>query len=337
VGLAEVTSASAANIPLTSGDRRVMTRWLARQSGVAETLYIRVKVEGAQACRPDGRDGYAAGSSGVLVATTHPVNKAGRPVSSVVLAQSRLTPCNAEVGESIALPLDIPVRAGDELATVVRNAHQRPQENYFSTNHLYVPATAAGASGEDVREVDSAAPAGWPELDPREAVGYSDDGGATWELPGGPYGESEGRVFLPTYIVRYSDGRSSGQPYYYALPSRGEVTMSYPPRGRAWAAVAIQANTTGPGAATAVLLVDGRARAQARLAGPGIARARIDPVRIAADAQVTIRVLTGPAGLSLPTLFADRVWADIWSQGSAEHGRLAESPRNAVPLIALEQ
>jgi len=66
-----------------------MTRWVAPRSGVAETLYLRVKVEGAD-CRAGGRAGYAAGTSGRLVATTHPVRPDGRPDTRTTLAEAQL-------------------------------------------------------------------------------------------------------------------------------------------------------------------------------------------------------------------------------------------------------
>ena len=64
---------NAANIPLDTSRKWVMQRWVARHTGVIERLYFYAKSEGSDDCPNKGRSGYADGTSGRLLATTHRV------------------------------------------------------------------------------------------------------------------------------------------------------------------------------------------------------------------------------------------------------------------------
>lgn len=323
----------AANVPLNTSDRRVMTRWVAARSGTVEAILIRVKIEGAAGCDSGGRPGYAAGDAGVLRATTHPVDRSGRPVGDVVLARSAMAPCTAARGESITLPLNIRVERGRGFATVVWNSHPDPAGNHFSTNHLFVASAAAGAHAFDVRPSPlPRVPAPWPGLDTSEAVGLSEDGGRTWQVPARPYGEGDPRTAVPTYILRYRDGQTTGQPFYYGLLSREVVEVAFPPVRYPRTISQIRAHAIQPGAATAEVLVDGTRRAGVRLEGPGVAQAPLAPVAVPAGAHVTVRVPTGTAGLGLPALFSDRVWADAWHPAASSVSLLPGHREGGVPV-----
>lgn len=203
---------SAANISVNTAGERVMARWVAARTGTISTLYLRVKVENTAGCIFGGRTGYAAGTSGAFRATTYRVLPDGRPDTAAVLGQTQFNPCQRQSGESVDIPLNIAVTKGQELATVVQNADGAPATNWFSTNHLYTEAGVLGANGRNER--DPNATDAHYGLDPREIVGYSTDGGATWSLPGGPYGAPGGKSFIASYIQRYSDG---------AVAVRGDV------------------------------------------------------------------------------------------------------------------
>ena len=195
----------------------MLIRWVARRTGTVDALQLQVKVTGR---------GYAAGAGGVLQATTYPVLANGRPNISAPLATDRFPTRSRERGGAVAVRLDLPVNAGDQFATVVRNDAERPSRDFFSANFLYAKNGVRGANGRN--ELSVSAGDRYYGLDARELVGYSRDGGDTWLLPGGPYGSNGGTDFLPTYVQQYSNGVALGQYYYYAHRVSGPVRMVYP-------------------------------------------------------------------------------------------------------------
>jgi hypothetical protein len=315
---------AAANIPLRRAGDRVLIRWVARRTGTIDVLHIRVKVRGS---------GYAAGSTGVLRATTHPVRPDGRPRTSVTLRRNSLVPGVAERGGSVALRLRLPVRAGQELATVIRNGARDPADDYFSANFLYAARGVVGANGRNERHAD--APDEYYGLDPRELVGWSRDGGSSWRMPGAPYGARGGRAFLPTYVQEYADGTADGQFYYWSTPVEGVVTMVYPKVPRAWTITRLAAFTNGAGSAEVALLVDGERRAATRLSGSGFLSESIAPVTVAKGSTVSVTTRAGDGGLSLSQQFADRVWAELVGLGTGYRWFLQGQPRSAVPVYPL--
>ena len=173
---------SAANMTHKRNATWVMTRWVARRTGVLSTLYLRVKTERSTQCYGKGRSGYAAGTSGSALVTTHPVLANGRPNLKITLARDEFNPCErAGLAESAAISLNLSVRAGEEYATIVRNVDPNPGANYFSSNFLYNASYLVGANGRNER--NRAARDVFYGLDPRELVGYSRDAGASWALP----------------------------------------------------------------------------------------------------------------------------------------------------------
>jgi hypothetical protein len=313
----------AANIALRARDQRVVIRWVARRTGRLEALHIRVKVRGR---------GYGGGSTGVLHATTHPVRPDGKPRTAVVLSRARLSPGRRQWGGSVALPMHLPVRAGQELATVIRNAAADPRRDYFSTNFLHAEQGLVGANGRNERR--RSAGDAYYGLDPRELVGYSADGGASWRLPGAPYGPQGGRAFIPTYVQQYADGRFEGQCYYWSSPASGRVTMVYPEVASTWRITHLGTFTRG-GAAEVVLTVDGERHASARLAGTGFVVEAIAPVTVSKGSTVTVTTIAGNRGLALSRQFADAVWARLMGLGRHFHWYLRGEPQTAVPLYPL--
>jgi hypothetical protein len=301
---------AAANIPLDEAGKRVLLRWVAADDGVAQRVLLRVKVEGAE-CEPSGREGYARGSSGVLAARMHPVaGGTGRPDESQVLATARLVPCDAHEREGVGIPVNVPVRAGQQYAIVVRNADPDPRANWFSLNMLYAAAAAAGPHGRDERAGTSRA--WWTGLDPREVVGF-DDGSGRFRVPGGPYGEAEGRVFLPTYLVDYGN-RVVGQPFYWALPARGVAVGTLPAVSRERRVRALDVLLAGEGRGVVELRVRGTVVGRADVTGSGVARAELRAT-LPAGEEVEVRARVGPDRLPMPILFADPLWANISGGG----------------------
>jgi hypothetical protein len=291
-------------------------------------------VEGSDNCPYSGRSGYAKGTTGLMVVTTHPVSDSGEPDLSRTLSREEFRPCGRELGESVAVDLgDMPVEQGHEYATVVRNGDTQPQANYFSLNVLWTEQGLVGANSRNERS-PSAADA-YYGLDPRELVGYSTNQGQTWHLPGGPYGPLGGRAFIPTYIVEHTDGSKTGQPYYSSGSLQGPITMVYPSVPRRWTIRQIGAFTTGPGQSTVTLRVDGETKASAALSGTGMLREPIDPVEVEPGQTLTLTTTTGPGALALRDLYGDWTWARVMGFGTSYAHYLQSDPDRSAPLYAL--
>jgi hypothetical protein len=314
---------SAANIPLATRGQRVLLRWVARRSGRLEALHLQVKIQGR---------GYAAGSGGILNATTYHVLADGRPDLSEALTVNRFRARSRERGGSVAVHVDLDVSAGEEYATVIRNEAATPSRDYFSINFFYARDGVLGANGRNER--NAAARDRYYRLDPRELVGYSRDGGKTWRLPGGPYGIRGGTDFLPTYVQEYAGGVAEGQFYYYSHPISGSVRMVYR-RSPRTTITHVGAYTDHAGSAAVVLAVNGRRRVVARLSGSGFLMRRIPPVRVPAGATVTLTARAGPGGLALSQQFADSRWSDLVGLGRRYSWYLESDPETAVPLFPL--
>ena len=295
---------SAANMTHKAFGTWVMTRWVARRTGTLSTLYLRAKVEGSQPCYGRGRTGYASGTTGRALVTTHPVLADGRPNLAVTLARDEFNPCErAGLAESAAVRLNIAVTAGREYATIVRNTDPSPAPNWFSSNFLYTPSPLTGANGRNPAAADA-----FYGLDPRELVGYSRDGGATWALPGGQYAGG----FLPTYIQAYADGTRDGQPYYWADSVSAPQTMVYPKVPVSWKITHLGAYARAAGTTTLRLFVNGAQRASATVSGSGMLRAQIAPVTAPAGSTVTV---TTSGGITLSRLHSDGAWKSVMGLG----------------------
>jgi hypothetical protein len=317
---------------------RVAVRWVARASGTLAALHLRVQGDGAD-CRQSGRTGYGAGNGGSWLATTHPVRADGLPDDGRELARSEFRPCDGprsvvDVREGVVrLPMDLALREGDERVTVVRNTDPRPSANFTSTNFLFTEAGLVGANARNERS--SGARDALYGLDPREAVGYSDDGGRTWAIPGGQYGRRGGRHFLPAFVQEYADGRVAGQPYYYApAPTAGERTMVYSPARRRWTVRGLGAWVPRRGSGELILTVGGRERAKAAVSGTGMLRAPIDPVEIGSGDEVRVTA----RGLALQPVVADTAWGRLMGMHTpAWRWRVLGEPNfsHALPLYPL--
>jgi hypothetical protein len=329
---------SAANIPLDGAGKRVMVRWVARSTGTLSALHLRIQANGS-ACRLDGNTGYGLGNGGGWQLTTYRVLPDGRPDEARPLASQRFRPCEAPLQVSdvrqgvvrIAMPLE--VQRGTEYATVIRNDDPDAAHNYTSANFLYTNTGIIGANGRNER--DPNAPDAYYGLDARELVGYSQDGGRTWSLPGGPYGFPGGRNFLPTYLQEYADGQITGQPYYYTTrATTSPRTVVYPNIGRRWTIRELGAYTAAPGAGTLTLRIDGRPSTTVPVTGPGMLRASIAPTTINPGQTVTVTA----TDLSIANIVADDAWgylAGMYRSGAP--WRVQDEPNltQAAPVYAL--
>jgi hypothetical protein len=282
-------------------NRRFLLRWVARHSGVLSTLYLEFKSSdsGTLNC-PTGQNGYGGGTSGIAQISTYPVKADGTPDMTHLLARTTLTPCAAADGGSVGVPLGLTTAKGQEFATVVANVDPNPAINRFSINTLYDGNGLAGANGRNERS--STASDAYYGLDPRELIGSSTDGGATWQLPAPRY--------VPTYVQVYADGYRDGQPFVYTTSGAlsGTATMSFPNVPVAWTISQLGAYTVAPSSARVDLLVNDVVVASATLSGTGMLRAAITPVHVAAGSTVKVRTTAGSGGLALQRLDADTTW-----------------------------
>ena len=324
---------AAANVPLATVGARSLLRFVAGRTGTIEQLSLQVKLDRTP-CVPSQTIGYAAGTGGLLDAKVYAVRPDGTPDTTRVLASDRFAPCSRYIAPTVSLDLDLPVTAGQELALVVSNADPEPTVNYFSVNFLYVKTGVEGANGRNERSANAAD--AYYGLDPRELVGWSPDAGATWQLPGGPYGAGGGKAFLPTFVLQYADGGSGGQPYYYssAIPD-GSYTMVFPNVPVRWTIAQLGAYASTSGSATVTLAVDGVQKAAATLAGTGVLRVAIAPVVVDPGSTVTIAGRVGIGGLGLRRLAADGLWTGLMGLGSGFRYYLQGDPSKALPLYPL--
>lgn len=337
----------AGNMTLSGSDAWVLVRWVARLTGDLAALHLRLQADGSD-CRHSGKTGYGRGSGGAWLVTTHRVRPDGRPDIGPALTRYELRPCATRLAVAdprqgvVRVPMALRVREGEELATVIRNTDPMPSENFTSVNFLYSDHGVLGANGRNERS--ATAGDAFYGLDPRELVGYSDDGGRTWALPGGQYGRPSKRNFLPAYIQEYADGRVTGQPYYYARPpSRADRTMAFAPLPRRWVIRGLGAYTPRRSAGALVLRVDGHERAHAKVSGLGMLRVGIDPVTVDPGQRVSVSA----TGLTLADLAADTTWGRLlgmhtpsspWRiEGESNFSQAAPIyplPRPAVPVAA---
>ena len=302
---------SAANMTLSGSDAWVLVRWVARASGTLAALHLRIQADGSR-CRQSGRTGYGEGDGGSWLVTTHRVRADGAPDTRRALSRYSFRPCDGpasvvDVRQGVVrVPMRLALRAGEERATVIRNTHPVPSENFTSTNFLHSEAGVLGANGRNERS--AGAKDALYGLDPRELVGYSKEGGRSWSLPGGQYGRAGGRNFLPTYVQEFDDGRVAGQPYYYAAePSSAERTMRFAPARARWVVRGLGAYAARPGSGTLALRVDGRERARAEVSGAGMLRAAVDPVTVDPGDVVSVTA----RGLALRDVAADTAWGRL--------------------------
>ena len=222
---------------------------------------------------PTGQNGYGGGTSGIAQISTYPVKADGTPDTTRLLARTQLTPCAAADSGSVGVPLGLSTAKGQEFATVVQNIDSNPAVNRFSINGLYQSGGLAGANGRNERS--PTAKDAYYGLDPRELIGSSLDGGATWQLPAPNY--------VPTYVQVYADGYRDGQPFLYpTCPCPGAVsgtqTMAFPNVPVAWTISQLGAYTVAASSARVDLLVNDQVVASATLSGSGMLRASITPV-----------------------------------------------------------
>jgi hypothetical protein len=266
------------------------------------------------AARIGGRPHYAHGNGGRIWARLVKVDRRGRPDLRRVLAAERVNAV-ARYFQTVSAYRIAPfrsamlhfntgrvrLRGGRMYAMTYVNASRRPRRNWFSTNSPVVKASEAGPNGRNTLDPD--ARGAIMGLDPREAVGWSADGGRGWvwgrRVGGGPAkfsyvgsGITDNGARLPWYGWQAPGSRPRSNQPYYAYKSAGNYTLlvhraprsvtlteagGYAPVGRSAGVVTVTNLRTGAIGATRPL-------------GSGIVKGRLSsPVRVAAGDSYTIR------------------------------------------------
>jgi hypothetical protein len=318
----------------------------------------------------EGRSGYSSGDGGEVLARLVAVKPNGEPDMSQVLAQEtvaagqRYQESKAAYGAPGLTQLlyfnmgGIELTGGRTYAMTYQNVDSSPADNWFSENSPTVKDSVAGPNG--VNTLDPNAPGAIAGLDPREAVAWSQDGGASWAWgrhvgegdTHGAYGGSatdDDGARLPWYGWQSSPGADpqSNQPYY-AYKESGSYTLretadasttlsvagAYAPVGASAGAITVRNLSTGETATTAPL-------------GSGLVKGALDhPVSVAASQAYEISnsgtVLKAEADSFIESTF--KLGAGTWDCSTVGNGEdraelyaAATGPSAATPTTAAAQ
>ena len=247
-------------------------------------------------CTTYGAGCYGAGDGGRIEARLVTVKPDGTPDLSNVLARETVDPATRYLETKSAYGIStislfwyfnmggVAIKAGTPYAMVYRNVHADPAHNFSSANSPTVKESEAGPNGRN--NLDPNASGAIAGLDPREAVAWSTDSGASWSWGRqvGPYygsTTSDDGVRLPHYAWQASPTSrpQSNQPYsaYWstcspctlrasAVPRATTLTEAggYAPVGKSVGTVTVRNLRTGAQGTTASL-------------GSGIVRGKLDP------------------------------------------------------------
>ena len=253
-------------------------------------------------CTSGGSGCYGAGDGGRINARLVKIKADGTPDLSSVLAQETIDPRTRYFETKSAYGVSaislfwyfnmggVQLKANTPYAMVYRNVHPDPAHNFSSTNSLTVKESEAGPNGRN--NLDPNAPGAIAGLDPREAVAWTTNDGASWT-----WGRQVGHYFGSassddgTRLAHYAWQSSptakpeSNQPYssYWgtctpctltssSVPRRTTFTEAggYAPVGKSVGVVTVRNLRTGQTGHTATL-------------GSGIRRGALSP-------QVTVEV-----------------------------------------------
>jgi hypothetical protein len=202
-----------------------------------------------------GRPHYAQGNGGRIRARLVRVDRRGRPDLHRVIAGERVNPVRRYFQTLSAYRIapyrtaflhfnmgGARLRAGRMYAMTYANVSRRPRRNWFSTNSPVVKASEAGPNGRNT--LNPNAHGAIMGLDPREAVGWSVNGGRRWvwgrRVGGGPARYSymgsattDNGARLPWYAWQSAPGSNprSNQPYYgYRESGSYTLVVAHAPR-----------------------------------------------------------------------------------------------------------
>jgi hypothetical protein len=234
------------NQPFTSGRYVYAIRFVLDRDTRIHRFFSGFSLEGTR--RLGGRPNYAHGDGGTIWARLVPVDRRGRPDLDRVIASERVKPVERYLRELSAYRINpfrtgvlhfnmggVRLKRGRLYAMTYANVSRHPRRDWFSTNSPVVKASESGPNGRNTLNPNaSGAILG---LDPREAVGWSTNGGRRWvwgrRVGGGPaklsYAGSrtdDNGTRLPWYGWQSRPGGAprSNQPYY-GYRQTGSFTM----------------------------------------------------------------------------------------------------------------
>jgi hypothetical protein len=203
------------NMAMSASGRVGAFRIACPKAGTLEKIWLHLKC-GSSTTSVGG--GYGAGTTGTMLAGIFSCDSQGKPADTLY-QDVAFTPgwYSAAAGtldrdneNSVYVDANSLVVTEDQLIIVLwKNTHASPGSNYFSINALHDDTGPRDAFAANNLSIDyENATNGF---DPRTNTLWSTNGGASWTVPGGPFGGA----FQPAYGLEYSDGTVYGQPFYY--------------------------------------------------------------------------------------------------------------------------
>ena len=255
---------------------------------------------GGGRCSGAGAGCYGAGDGGIINARLVEIKPDGTPDLGRVLASETINPAARYLETKAAYGISgislfwyfnmggVRLEGGRPYAMVYRNLHADPVHNFSSANSPTVKESEAGPNGRN--NLDPDAPGAIAGLDPREAVAWSTNAGASWSWGRevGPYygDSSDVGTRIPHYAWQSSATAKpeSHQPYSSYLQTCAPCTLTarsvprattlteaggYAPVGKSVGVVTVRNLRTGQTGHTAAL-------------GSGIRKGPLDqPVNVA--------------------------------------------------------
>jgi hypothetical protein len=189
-----------------------------------------------------GRIDYGHGNGGRLRARLVPMKADGTPDLGTVLAEETFYPVERYKETKAEFAIDdraglvyarfggVALRAGTPYWVIYQNVDPNPRMNYISYNSPVVKDSESGPNGRN--NLDPNMPGAILGLDPREVVGWTWDGAATWKF-GREVGG--GGTFIPGDYVGSSSTDDGARVPWYAWQETGSTRlhsnqpyMSYP-------------------------------------------------------------------------------------------------------------
>lgn len=309
---------SAGNLKLNTANKIVACRFVARHTGVLAKLHFQVRN-----LIGDGSS-YTGGTLGTYLCEIRRSLPDGQPDMSAagLLDSESFGPGDARITNYCAyMNTDVALRRGEEVFLCVSNSDAAPATNYASINFLYQNTSPLpGAQGRNER--DPYAEDVYLSFDPRELVGGSIDGGATFQLPGNTDAANTLIKHMFCHVQEYADGTKDGPIYYTATGSSGNAdgawVMTYRNITEYWHATHLGAwFQATPGSDVVEVRVNGVTRATATLTAAGYG---FEAVPLSADVYakpgdtITISVTvdhTGAAGANLYPVYSRSEWVAL--------------------------
>lgn len=308
---------SAGNLKLNAGGKTVLCRFVARHTGLLTKLHFQVRNLFA-----DGSS-YTGGTLGTYRCELRKVRPLGQPDTSVagLLASETFAAGDARTVNYCAYmnisPLVFVIR-GEEMFLCLSNTDTSPTVNYASVNFLYQETSPLpGAQGRNERSPDATDI--YLSDDPRECVGGTSDGGATYQIPGNTDPGNTLIKHIFCHVQEYTDGTKIGPIYYTPTGSTGNADGAWVMTNRGvtqtWRATHVGAwLQSPPGSSSVEVKVNAVSRGIVTMTGAAYGFNTVplpSPVDVPIGATVTLSATvdsTAAAGINCYPVYTRSEW-----------------------------